>query len=171
MHCWYVLRSKPHKEAALYREVTARGYEAYYPTLRVTPKNPRANRRQSFFPGYMFVNYDLEDVGISTFRWMPYSVGLVCFGGEAAVVQPALIQSIRQHVEALNNGSLNSVSKFKQGDRLQITNGPFTGFGAIFDKTLTNHGRVRVLLEFLSGQYASLELDQSSLESVSLFDA
>ena len=76
---WYVVRSKPNKEMALWRELTARGLECFYPQLRVRPVNPRSRRIRSYFPGYLFLHTDIEQIGVSTLQWMPFSSGVVSF--------------------------------------------------------------------------------------------
>ncbi|MEJ2353879.1 MAG: transcription termination/antitermination NusG family protein, partial [Anaerolineales bacterium] len=68
---WYAMRSKPRKEEVLWRQLSAQGYEVYFPRLRVNPVNPRSKKLRAYFPGYMFINVDLEEVGRSTFKWMP----------------------------------------------------------------------------------------------------
>ena len=73
---WYALRSKPRKEEALWGQLLARGFETFYPRLRINPVNPRARKLAPYFPGYMFVYADLEEVGPSTFNYMPFSLGL-----------------------------------------------------------------------------------------------
>ena len=62
---WYALRSKPNKEEALWRELTARSYEVFYPQLHVQPVNPRSRKVLPYFPGYLFINIDLLAVGYS----------------------------------------------------------------------------------------------------------
>ena len=81
---WYALRSKPRKEEVVWKQVRTQGFEAYFPRLRVNPVNPRSRKLRPYFPGYLFVYADLEEVGVSVFQWMPHSIGLVCFGGEPA---------------------------------------------------------------------------------------
>ncbi len=161
---WYVLRSKPQKEDVLCMEVSVRGHEVYYPTLNVQPVNPRSKSKRPFFPGYLFINVDLDEVGLSAFRWMPYSIGLVCFGGEPAIVHEALIQSLNRRVEKLNKAGLFHKSAFQSGDSVRVTEGPFEGYTAIFDEMISGGDRVKVLLEFLSGRHARLELGASILE-------
>lgn len=39
---WYALHVKPHKERAVYEQLLARDITAYYPHVRVKPKNPRS---------------------------------------------------------------------------------------------------------------------------------
>ena len=161
---WYVLRSKPQKEDVLCMEVSVRGHEVYYPYLKVQPVNPRSKCKRPFFPGYLFVHVDLDEVGLSTFRWMPYSIGLVCFGGEPAIMHETLIHSINQRVEKLNKEGFPQKSAFQRGDPVRIMEGPFVGYEAIFDATISAGDRVKVLLELLSGKHARLELGASTLE-------
>ena len=90
---WYVLRSKPNKEDALWQEVSARNYEVFYPQICVQPVNPRSRKILPYFPGYMFVHIDMSMVGFSDFTWMPYSYGLVTFGSEPSSVPEELIHA------------------------------------------------------------------------------
>ena len=75
---WYALRSKPNREEALCSQAMARGLEVFHPRLRVQPVNPRARTVKAYFPGYLFVRYDLEAQGFSALAWIPYSQGPVC---------------------------------------------------------------------------------------------
>lgn len=103
---WHVLRSQPHKETILWREVTARGLECFYPQLRVRPVNPRSRTVRPYFPGYMFLHIDIEQVGAGTFQWMPFSSGLLAFDGSPATVPENLVHAIRQHErEGCHGGS------------------------------------------------------------------
>ena len=92
---WYTLHSHPHKEETLFHQVESQGFTTFYPRIRVHPVNPRSSKIKPYFPGYIFVRTDLEVTGMSVFQWMPYSTGLVTFGGEAALVPDNLIQAIR----------------------------------------------------------------------------
>ena len=99
---WYAMRSKPRKEDILWRQLRARDIEVFYPRIKVQPVNPRARKVRPYFPGYMFIQTDLDEAGISTFKWMPHSIGLVTFGGEPAHVPDNLIHAIRQRIEEIN---------------------------------------------------------------------
>src|SRR5512143_1167630 len=98
---WYVLRSKPNREELLWKEVSARGFETFFPYLRIKPVNPRSRKTRPYFPGYMFVHTRLADVGQTVFTWLPYSQGLVSFDGLPAEVPEALVQAIRRRVDQI----------------------------------------------------------------------
>ncbi len=161
---WYALRSKPRKEEVLWRQLRAQEIEVFYPRIKVQPVNPRARKVRPYFPGYMFVQTDLDDVGLSTFQWMPHAIGLVTFGGEPAHVPDSLIHAIRRRVEEIAAAGGELFDSLKKGDRVRIQGGPFEGYEAIFDARLPGSERVRVLLKLLSDRSVPVELDASQIE-------
>lgn len=161
---WYALRSKPRKEEVVWKQVRTRGYEVFYPRLRVNPVNPRARKQRPYFPGYMFVNVDIDEVGLSTFQWMPHAMGLVCFGDEPAIVSDNLIHAIRKRVEEIADAGGEVFDGLAQGDVVIIDEGPFAGYEAIFDARLPGSERVRVLLKLINAQrQIPLELDAGKI--------
>lgn len=163
-HRWYALRSKPYKEEVLWQQTMKRGYEVFYPRIQVQPVNPRARRVKPYFPGYMFIRADIESVGVSTFRWMPYSLGLVTFGGEPAYVPDSLIDALGKRVNEINESGGELFNSLKPGDRVRIQEGPFTGYEAIFSARTNGNERVRVLLELISDRKVILELSADQIE-------
>jgi len=164
---WYALRSKPRKEDVVWRQLLSQGFEAYYPRLKVQPVNPRSRKLQPYFPGYLFVLADLEETGTSIFRWMPHTLGLVSFGGEAAVVPEGLILSIHRRVDQINAAGGEKFDGLIPGDTVWISEGPFQGYEAIFDVRIPGSQRVRVLLELLgSKRQIPLTLDAGQIERI-----
>jgi len=166
MEQWYVLQSKPQKEKFLYEQLCSREIEAYYPNIRVKPVNPRSRKFKSYFPGYLFVHVDLEQVGISSLQWVPGAVGLVNFGGEPAFIAESVLHAIRVKVEQISTDAKNYFDGLKPGDIVSINEGPFAGYKAIFDTRLSGGQRVQVLLEALRDQKLRVELPAKYLEHV-----
>lgn len=146
---WYALRCKPRKEDVVWRQVQNQGLSVFYPRIRVVPVNPRSRKVKPYFPGYMFVQANLEITGKSTFQWMPHTLGLVNFGGEPAIVPENLLHAIRLRVDEINAAGGEVFEGLKPGDVIKINEGPFKGYEAIFDTRLPGSVRVRVLLELL----------------------
>lgn len=165
---WYALRCKPRKEDVVWRQVQNQGFLVFYPRLKVVPVNPRSRKIKPYFPGYIFVQANLEQIGKSAFQWMPHTLGLVSFGGEAATVPENLLNEIRARVDAINAAGGEVFEDLKVGEQVRISNGPFSGYEAIFDARLPGSVRVRVLLELLgSRRQVPLEIDAGQIERIS----
>ncbi|MCZ7572385.1 MAG: hypothetical protein M5U01_27855 [Ardenticatenaceae bacterium] len=161
---WYVLHTKPHKEAIVWQQVQAYGLESYYPRIQVQPVNPRSRTVRPYFPGYLFVRADLDAVRLSTLQWMPAAIGLVSFGGQPAVVPDELIAAIRRHVRDVIGAGGELFYGLEPGDPVEIRDGLFAGYEAIFDARLSATDRVRVLLKMLSHRYVAVELRAGQLK-------
>ncbi len=160
---WYVLRSKPNKEVILWRELTAHGFDCFYPQLHVRPVNPRSRTVRPYFPGYLFLHVDMEETMTSMIQWMPFSSGFVSFGGLPATVPDTLIQAIGRHVDDINAAGVDQVAGLKQGEAIIIEGGPFEGYEAVFDTRLPGARRVQVLLKLLQMRQIYLELPENQI--------
>lgn len=163
---WYALRVKPHKERAVCDLLQTQAEMVFFPTIQVKPVNPRAARIRPYFPGYLFVQADLAEVGVNAFSWLPGTRGLVSFGGVPAVTPDNLIAELRQRLRQIeaNGGLVNG--RYHQGDRVRIISGPFAGYDAIFDAHLPGAERVRVLLAFLSHHPQPVKLNVAHISKV-----
>ena len=161
---WYVLHSKPNKEELLWEQLTLRKVEAFYPRIRVHPVNPRSRHVRAYFPGYVFVHVDLEQVSTATLQWMPGATGFVSFDQEPSIVPDGLIPLLKKRVEEINQSGGEILEGLQPGDLVQIRSGPFAGYEAIFDAKLPGNERVRILLKMLQGQSAKMEISASQLE-------
>jgi transcription antitermination factor NusG len=163
---WYALRSKPNKEAALWGEICARGYDGFFPQLKVQPVNPRSRKIRPYFPGYMFVHVDLSAVGFSALAWLPYSHGLVTFGSEPSPVPEELIHTLQNHLERINALGGEIFDGLKHGDPVRVDAGPFAGYDAIFDVRVAGSERVRVLLKLIQKRQIPVELPASYIRNL-----
>ncbi len=175
MMYWYAMRSKPNKEMALSHELSARQVEVFYPQLCVQPANPRNQTVRPYFPGYLFVNVDLEQIGFSELHWLPFSLGLLTFGGEPPAVPEGLIHGIQSRVDEINTAGgefacTRSLSDngLRQGQAVLILDGPFAGHEAIFDARLPGSERVRVLLKLLNRRQVPLIMPTGQVQRKNL---
>jgi transcription elongation factor/antiterminator RfaH len=161
---WYVMHSKPQKEALLRERLRVQRIEVYLPAIRVKPVNPRARKELPFFPGYLFIHVDLEQISLSELRRIPGTTGIVSFGGEPATVGDSLIGTLQKQIEDITDSNYPSADRFKSGDQVVIKDGPFANYKAMFDCRLSGQDRVRVFLELLQGQRMRLELSANELQ-------
>jgi transcriptional antiterminator RfaH len=160
---WYVIQSKPHKENQLSSYLETQGFEVFYPTIEVKPVNPRASKIRPYFPRYMFVHTDLDEVGISALQWVPGAIGLVQFEGYATPVPDHVIIEIRRRIAGIQSAGGIQLDGLKPGDPVQITHGPLSGYEAIFDLRLSGAERVQVLLEML-GRLVKVQVHAGAIE-------
>jgi transcriptional antiterminator RfaH len=160
---WYALRSKPRKEEILWRQASLRGFDVFYPRIKVQPVNHRARKLRPYFPGYMFVRADLKEVGLSAFNSMPYAVGLVSFGGEPAPVSESLVHALNRRLLEIAHTGGELFDGLKRGDPVWIQDGPFAGYQALFDARLPGDERVRVLMKMISDRYVPVELKAANI--------
>jgi transcription elongation factor/antiterminator RfaH len=163
---WYALRVKPHKEQAVFRHLQSDQIDVFFPVIRVKPQNPRAAKKKPYFPGYMFVNVDLDHTGANTFNWMYGTIGLVSFGGIPASVPENLILELQQKVAQIEEAGGLELAGLEAGDRVRIVEGPFAGYEAIFDMQIPGSDRVQVLLAFLSQHPHPLKLDADDIKKI-----
>ena len=155
---WHVMRSKPNREEFLARELESRDVEVFYPRLVANPVNPRARRFKSYFPGYLFIQVDLEKINASAFERVPGAANLVSFGGEISAVPETIVQAIRRKVDAINAAGGEKKAALHPGDMVEIEQGPFAGYTAILDASLPGSERVRVLLRMLASRDLPVEM-------------
>src|SRR5512135_1779142 len=132
----YVLYTKAHSEQQVEAGLAAEGIQSYFPAIPVaTPRRGRPAVRP-FFPCYLFVNVDLQTVGISRLNWTPGVRHLVMFGGVPSQVDDGVIARIRAHLEEPHamdrQGEL-----LEHGDAVIITGGPLKDIEAVFDRRLS----------------------------------
>ncbi len=155
---WYVLHSKPNREDFLHSQLLCRNLKVFYPRLSVNPVNPRARRVKPFFPGYLFVNVNLEEYSLSRLCYIPGANRLISFDNEPAVVPDEIITSIEKNVQRINNIRQAEDQGLKHGDPVIIRGGPFDGYNAIFDTALDGSERVRLLVALLRNQQVRIQV-------------
>jgi transcription antitermination factor NusG len=160
---WYALHVKPHKERMVCEGLRARDMEVFYPALKKQPVNPRARKEVPFYPGYIFIQLDLTEVGLNALRWTEGTHGVVEFGGIPAAVPEIMIQELKKRLIKIKTSSTIQSEDIQPGDSVKIVKGPFDGYEAIFDAQLSGNDRIQVMLTYLRAQPKKLQLSSSEI--------
>lgn len=138
--------------------------EVFLPKILVRSKRRDRKKmiRVPLFPGYVFVKTDLN----------PYehldilkTIGAVRLIGDKTAPIPvpdATIDSLKIMVAA--DQMVTTGQKFKKGDRVIVSHGPFAGVSGIFIR-YKGSGRVVVNIDAL-GQSASVEVSEEDVEII-----
>lgn len=158
---WYVLQSKPNKEEFLTSQLEARNIEYFFPTIRVKPVNPRSHNYRPYFNGYVFFHSDLNESEFVQYERIPGVQKIVHLGGEVAYVPENIMQAIKNKVNSINNRKSDQTNKWVRGELIDVQSGPFEGYEAIFDESITGTQRVIVLLNMLQGRKLKVEMNEN----------
>ena len=163
---WYTMRVKPHKERMVDSYLQSHDVDTYLPLVKVNPVNPRESKVRPYFPGYLFVHVDLDEIGQNTLNWTPGAHGLVQFDGEPATVPDRLVDELEKTLfEIEKSGGLN-LKHIESGDPVRIVSGPFAGYTGIFNAYASGKERVEVLLAFLSDHPQRMQLNSADIEKL-----
>lgn len=116
------------------------------------------------FPGYIFINADLQKVPKSRINTCPGVLRLVEFDDEPQSVPQSIIDTITLRLNECDWFHMHSGHKFSYGDAVRMKCGPLRDLEMIFVSTSPT-GRVRVLLELL-GRMKEVKVDIGLLEKV-----
>ena len=153
MKRWYVAQTHARAESSALAHLNRQGFTAYLPQFLKQRKHARRIDwvRAPLFPRYLFIQIDTacerwrainSTVGIS---------GLVSHGGSPSPLPDHVIKEIGSREN--NDGliSINDISDFKEGDNVEILDGPFYGQQGLFSGT-SDDRRVFILLNLLGRQ-------------------
>lgn len=160
---WYVVRTKGGRERETATMLSQRGVAVYLPILH--KRRLRTGRRdwEPLFPGYLFASLE-----VPSHEWLVArsSPGVAYFLGQQGRPSPlpdGLVQDMVSRVEIANQET--RVAAWQPGKRVVITQGPLKDLEAVFDRSLSAAGRVRVLVQVLS-QLVPVELPDDYLGQI-----
>ena len=148
MKNWYLLQTKARQEFIAEENLARQEYQVYLPVIKQARriKNKWQEISEPFFPGYLFIHLDMEAQNTSTIRSTRGVLKLVKFGQEAQQVPEYVIDEISTRL--IQSADQKISLPFKEGEKILITDGCFSGLQAIF-QCETGQERVVLLLELL----------------------
>ncbi len=166
MHRWYVVQTKPRKENQVEFYLTNDGIESFLPLYQTYTFRFGRNIRQitPLFPGYIFARFDLEQHHYMV-RWTRGVTRILGTGTDPVSIDELVIQIIKNRVDS--NNVVKHGKAFRRGDRVRIRSGPLKDLLGIFEKKISDAGRVKILLTLI-GYQASVELHESQIEKLTM---
>lgn len=162
MESWYTLYTKPNAERKVAGTLDERGIETFVPEV-YDPNKSSQGGATPFFPCYLFIYADLNELASSQWQWTPGLRNIVACDGTPIPVSEQVIDLIRQSLVDFNSRAKNPRPQFSPGDVVRIRNGPFAELLALFEGQTTSAERVTVLLNFI-GRLNRVRLDVKDLE-------
>lgn len=162
---WFLLTSKLHKDAEAEQQLLNQGYTVYRPQAQRLRKyrGKMIKRVESLFPRYLFIYLDKNGLNDN---WTPIRYtrgvsGFVRFGVEPAQVPDSLISTLQSEEILLGEKAID-LDRFHAGDKTIITQGPFQGLEAVFQR-YDGEERAMVLITLLQQKQTQLCIEPGYL--------
>ncbi len=174
-HKWYIIHTysgfEQKVKSAILERAKAQGLEeqsaeVLVPTETVEEvvKGERKLSHRKFYPGYVLVKMELTDKSWHLVKDTPKVTGFIGSKDEPVAIPEAEAEKI---IAQMQEGVLRPKPKikFEQGDKVQVTDGPFANFTGVVDEVRPDRGRVRVMISVF-GRPTPVELEFTQLEKI-----
>ncbi len=145
---WYAIQYKPGQGDRALENLQNQGAVCFFPKISVEKiqRGKRTTKLEPLFSGYLFVSIEQADPLWSKLRSTRGVTRVVGFANKPAVIDELVIEYIRQSVQTLSEqGGL------RQGQKVQLQNGPFKGLEAVFEN-FEGEERACILITFMQQQ-------------------
>ncbi len=156
---WYALWTHSHCERLVYDQITARGFDAFLPTVDVWSRRAGIRRRIQvpMFPGYLFIRHAMDKTSYIEVR---KARGLVGILGESwdrlAAVPDEEIEGVQTMLQA--RVPVLPHAYLREGQRVRIAGGPLAGVEGILVRQKPNTGLLVLSVQLLQRSVA-VEVD------------
>lgn len=156
---WYLLHCKVRQEARAKLHIENQGYTTCLPRVKLkkTVRGKRQVVEEALFPGYLFIQVDMESANFNAIRSTRGVNGFVKFGG----IPSAIPSSVVAHFQQFERVDIEPVASLDTGTKVEITEGPFAGLEAVYSMPKGDE-RCLVLLDMM-GKQQQLEIEESKL--------
>jgi len=143
---WYVVRTKPRREAYAQGQLARRGVETFLPRILEMTRSGAEPVAGPLFPGYLFARVRLASQ-YTRVLWSPGVRGFVAFGDVPCPVDDEVVDFIQRRCGA--EGIVRAAAAFQDGDVVRVRRGPLGGLLGVVQGQVSGQCRVRVLMEIL----------------------
>ena len=139
-----MIKTKPRQEKIAIQNLENQGYGAFCPFAKIN------NQLVVLFPGYLFIQLNEKTQKFSPINSTKGVLYFVKFGLNFAKVPTSIIEFIKTN-QHITTEKLINLNKFKLGDKVQISDGAFKNYIAIF-KCYKSDERVILLMNLLGNE-------------------
>jgi transcriptional antiterminator RfaH len=161
---WYVIQTKPANERRVETHLSNQEIAAFLPMLETFHylNGKMVPKLKPMFPGYLFARLN---IGAAYYRvkWTRGVNKILGNGSEPIPVCEEVIQVLRQRTGDRNVVKLDD--DLEEGSVIQFTSGPFKDLMGVFDKKMSDGGRVRILLSLI-GVDVSVQVSRYQIKKV-----
>jgi transcriptional antiterminator RfaH len=161
---WYVIQTKPANEGRVETHLSNQEIAAFLPMLETFHylNGKMVPKLKPMFPGYLFARLNIR-AAYYRVKWTRGVNKILGNGSEPVPVSEKVIEILRQRMGERNVVRLDD--DLEEGSVVQFTSGPFKDLMGVFDKKMSDGGRVRVLLSLI-GIDVSVQVSRHQIKKV-----
>lgn len=145
---WYVIQTKPGNEHRVEMNLFHQEIEVFLPLLETFQYSHAKvlQKIKPLFSNYLFAKLDI-DAHYYKVKWTRGVNKILGGGVEPVPISEKVIQTIR---ERTGEGNLVKMEEeWREGDPVRINSGPFKELIGVFQRKMSDSGRVRILLNLI----------------------
>jgi transcriptional antiterminator RfaH len=148
LRLWYVIQTKPGNEHRVEINLSNQGIETFLPLYKSHQyyQGRMLEKIKPLFFNYLFAKLDL-DLHYYKVKWTRGVSKILGFGNGPIPISEKVIKTIKNRMGKDNLIKLEE--EWKEGDIVQIASGHFKGLMGVFQKKISDSGRVRILLRLI----------------------
>ena len=149
---WYVLQTKCRHENTAVQNLNNQNFMTFVPMMRMQKhsRGKLVSVCEPMFPGYLFIELDLEKDNTAPIRSTRGVIGLVRLGATLQPFPENLLNALMT-AQATTGDAIEPAELFDVGEEVSLISGPMAGLRAIF-KSHNSRERVVILLNILGTQ-------------------
>ena len=161
---WYVIQTKPANEHRVEAHLSNQEIAVFLPMLETFQylNGKMIAKIKPMFPSYLFARLDIHATYYKV-KWTRGVNKILGTGSEPIPVSEKVIQTLRERMGANNVVRLDD--GLDEGNVVQFTSGPFKDLTGVFDKKMSDGGRVRILLSLI-GVDVSVQVSRHQIRKV-----
>lgn len=158
---WYVIRTKPRSEELAQSYLNCHGVTTFLPWMQ-SFTHRSGKDLNPLFPGYLFARFDVQE-SYPLVRWGKGVNTILGYGRCPTPLADDVIDIIKSKTDGEN--IVKIAYQLNKYDCVRIRSGPLKDLLGIFDRWVSDSGRVRILLNLI-GYQASVDLHYSQVERI-----
>jgi transcriptional antiterminator RfaH len=145
---WFVVHTKPGDEHRVETHLLNQKIETFLPLIESHQyRNGKIVQTiKPLFPNYLFARLDIK-LHYYKVKWTRGVSKLLGTGDGPTPISDKVIQAIKERIG--KDDLVRLEEEFKEGEVVQITSGPFKELNGIFQKKLSDNGRVKIFLNLI----------------------